>query len=70
MRYGIPTAAVVTGGLAAYIGDALSPEWTRLELGELVAALLTFGLLIFVGLSLGIYGLFVGIETAVATANE
>ena len=70
MSYGKPTAAVVLGGIAAYIGFALSPEWTRLELGELLVAISTLGLLVIVGLSLGVYGLFSGIETAVAAGRS
>lgn len=70
MGYGRPTAAVVLGGIAAFIGYALSPEWTRLDLAELFVATSTFGLLIVVGLSLGIYGLFTGIESAVAAGTE
>ncbi|MFC4540938.1 hypothetical protein ACFO5R_03215 [Halosolutus amylolyticus] len=70
MGHGRPTAAVVLGGIAAYIGYALAPEWTRLDWAELFVATSTFGLLIIVGLCLGIYGLFTGIESAVAAGNE
>lgn len=65
-----PTAAVVLGGLAAYIGYALSPEWTRLEVAELFVATSTYGVLILIGLSVGTYGLFYGIESAIVAGSD
>ena len=70
MRYGRHTAAVTFGWITAYIGYALAPEWTRLDLAELFVAIPTFGLMIIVGFSVGIYGLFAGIEAAVAAGSE
>ena len=67
MRYGRHTAGVVVGGLIAQSSYVLSPEWMRLELGELFIATLTYGLVIIGGVTLGIYALFAGIESAVAT---
>ena len=67
MGYVRPTAAVVLGGIAAYVGYALSPDWTGLELVELFVASLTFGTVIVAGLVCCVYGLFAGIEAAVAT---
>lgn len=70
MGYGKPTVAVVLGGIVSYIGFALSPEWTRLELDELVLSMSTFGVLIIIGLSACIYGVFYGIELAVAAGTD
>lgn len=70
MSYGKPIAAVVLGALSVHVGFALAPEWTRLEAAELSTALATNGLLVVAGLSLAAYGLFAGIEAAVAAGRD
>ena len=65
-RYAKSTTAVVVGWLAASAAYRLAPTWSRLDIDDLVPALLTFGLVIGFGFALGVYGLFRGIETAVA----
>ena len=66
MRYIKPIAAVVLGAIASYTGFALSPKWTYLEASDFIVASATFGVLIVCGLCVAIYGLFTGIEVAVA----
>lgn len=63
-RYTRPTGAVVIGGLLAHAGFALAPTWTELEVGTLLVAASSVGVLILVGLFLAVYGLFIGIERA------
>ncbi|WP_049928566.1 hypothetical protein [Halopiger goleimassiliensis] len=70
MSYGRPIAAAVSGGILASVGYALFPDWTELEWQGLVLATITVGLVIVIGLSLCLYGLFTGIETAVAAGTE
>ena len=69
MRYLRPTGAVVVGMIAASVGFALAPEWTQLELAEIILAS-GYGVLIIGGLYLAVYGLFIGVERSVAAGRE
>lgn len=70
MDHSIPTPAVVLGGTAAYVGYALLPNRTHIELAELFISTSTYGVSILVGVAVGVYGLFGGIEFAVPAGSD
>jgi len=70
MGYGQPIVAAVTGTILASVGYGLFPDVSGLDGDELLLVLAVLGPVIVAGLAIALYGLFTGVESAVAAGTD